>query len=73
MQEGVIGATSQQYPLDMAAQGVEAIAQFAKDGTVPQPSEGLDFVNTGVNLVTDEPQDGVPSISVQEGLDRCWG
>lgn len=73
VQEGVIGATSQQYPLDMAAQGVEAIAQFAKDGTVPQPSEGLDFVNTGVNLVTDEPQDGVPSISVQEGLDRCWG
>ena len=73
VQEGVIGATSQQYPLDMAAQGVEAIAQFAKDGTVPQPSEGLDFVNTGGNLVTDEPQDGVPSISVQEGLDRCWG
>ncbi|SMC71695.1 mannose-binding protein /fructose-binding protein /ribose-binding protein [Fulvimarina manganoxydans] len=73
VQEGVIGATSQQYPLDMAAQGVEAIAQFAKDGTVPQPSEGLDFVNTGVNLVTDQPQEGVPSISVEEGLDRCWG
>ncbi|MEN3793450.1 sugar ABC transporter substrate-binding protein [Fulvimarina sp. MAC3] len=73
VQEGIIGATSQQYPLDMASKGIEAIAQYAKDGTVPQPSDGLDFVNTGVNLVTDKPVDGVPSISVQEGLDRCWG
>ena len=73
VQEGVIGATSQQYPLDMASLGIEAIAQYAKNGTVPQPSEGLDFVNTGVNLVTDEPVDGVESISVEEGLDRCWG
>ncbi|WP_425342134.1 sugar ABC transporter substrate-binding protein [Jiella mangrovi] len=73
VQEGVIGATSQQYPLLMASKGIEAIAQFAKDGTVPKPTDGLDFVNTGVNLVTDKPVDGVPSISVKEGLDRCWG
>ena len=73
VQEGVIGATSQQYPLEMASLGIEAIAQYAEDGTVPQPSEGLDFFNTGVNLVTDAPVDGVPSISVEEGLERCWG
>ena len=73
VEEGVIGATSQQYPLDMASKGIEAIAQFAKDGTVPQPTEGLDFFDTGVNLVTDAPVDGVESISVAEGLDRCWG
>ncbi|MBC6718365.1 sugar ABC transporter substrate-binding protein [Aurantimonas sp. DM33-3] len=73
VEEGVIGATSQQYPLDMAAKGIEAIAQYAKDGTVPQPTEGLDFFDTGVNLVTDAPVDGVESISVAEGLDRCWG
>ena len=73
VQDGVIGATSQQYPLDMASKGIEAIAQFAKDGTVPKPTEGLDFFNTGVNLVTDKPVDGVDSISVKEGLDRCWG
>lgn len=71
--DGIIGATSQQYPLLMASKGIEAIAQFAKDGTVPQPSEGLDFFNTGVNLVTDDPVEGVPSISVKEGLDLCWG
>jgi len=73
VEEGVIGATSQQYPLDMASKGIEAIAQFAKDGTVPKPSEGLDFFDTGVNLVTDKAVDGVESIDVKEGTDRCWG
>lgn len=73
VQEGIIGATSQQYPLLMASKGIEAIKAFAQNGTKPQPSPGLDFFNTGVNLVTDQPVDGVPSISVAEGLDRCWG
>lgn len=71
--DGVIGATSQQYPLLMASLGIEAIAQFAADGTVPQPSEGLGFFNTGVALVTDTPVDGVDSVSVAEGTDLCWG
>jgi fructose transport system substrate-binding protein len=71
--EGVIGATSQQYPLRMAALGVEAIKQWADEGVTPEPTEGLDFFNTGVNLVTDDPVDGVPSISVEEGLELCWG
>lgn len=70
---GVIGATSQQYPLKMASMGIEAVAAFAKDGTKPQASEGLDFTNTGVNLVTGEPVEGVPSISVEDGLAQCWG
>ncbi|MEM8552836.1 MAG: sugar ABC transporter substrate-binding protein [Pseudomonadota bacterium] len=73
VQEGIIGATSQQYPLLMASLGIEAIAKFAEDGTKPEPTPGLEFFNTGVNLVTDASVDGVPSISVQEGLDRCWG
>ncbi|MTD99542.1 substrate-binding domain-containing protein [Paracoccus sp. YIM 132242] len=70
---GVIGATSQQYPLKMASMGIEAIAAFAKDGTKPQTTEGLDFTDTGVNLVTDQPVEGVPSISVADGLAQCWG
>ncbi|TPW26926.1 sugar ABC transporter substrate-binding protein [Pararhizobium mangrovi] len=73
VQDGVIGATSQQYPLQMAAQGIEAIQKYVETGAKPQKSEGLDFHNTGVNLVTDKPVDGVPSISVKEGLDKCWG
>ncbi|MBM3605977.1 MAG: sugar ABC transporter substrate-binding protein [Alphaproteobacteria bacterium] len=71
--DGVIGATAQQYPLLMASMGIEAIAAFAADGTKPEASEGLDFTNTGVNLVTDEPVDGIESISVEEGQSRCWG
>ena len=71
--DGVIGATSQQYPLLMAALGIEAIAAWAKDGTKPAPTPGKDFFDTGVALVTDKPADGVESISVAEGKDRCWG
>lgn len=71
--EGVIGATSMQFPLLMAAKGVEAIAAYAADGTMPQNTEGLDFFNTGVTLVTDEPVEGVPSITSEEALSHCWG
>jgi fructose transport system substrate-binding protein len=70
---GVIGATSQQYPLLMAAKGIEAIVTYAKDGTKPAASEGLSFFNTGVNLVTDQPADGVPSIDTAKGTELCWG
>ena len=71
--DGVIGATSQQYPLLMASLGIEAIAAFAADGTLPAPTEGKDFTDTGVALVTGAPVDGVESISVEEGTARCWG
>ena len=71
--DGVIGATSQQYPLQMASLGIEAIAAYANDGTLPENTEGKDFYDTGVALVTDEAVDGVESISVEEGLDLCWG
>ena len=70
---GVIGATSQQYPLLMASKGVEAIVAFAKDGAKPKTSDGLDFYNTGVNLITDKPAPGVPSLDTKEGLAKCWG
>jgi fructose transport system substrate-binding protein len=73
VQEGQIGATSQQYPLLMASLGIEAIAKYAKDGSKPQPTPGKKFFDTGVSLVTDKPAAGVPSISVKEGLAKCWG
>lgn len=71
--DGVIGATSQQYPLLMASLGIEAIAAWAKDGTKPETTPGKDFFDTGVALVTDKPADGVESIDVKEGMDKCWG
>ncbi|MEM8801388.1 MAG: substrate-binding domain-containing protein [Pseudomonadota bacterium] len=71
--DGELGATSQQYPLLMAALGVEAVAAWAADGTKPENTPGKEFFDTGVALVTDSPVDGVPSISSEEGLELCWG
>ncbi|MFT6168337.1 MAG: fructose transport system substrate-binding protein [Celeribacter sp.] len=71
--DGVIGATSQQYPLLMASKGVEAIFAWANDGAKPALTPGKDFFDTGVALVTDMAVDGVDSISVAEGRDLCWG
>ena len=59
VQAGVIGATSMQFPLLMASMGVEAVAEFAKSGTKPSPTPGLDFFDTGVALITDKPVPGV--------------
>jgi fructose transport system substrate-binding protein len=67
VKEGIIGATSQQYPLLMAADGVQAIADYIKTGKKPTS------IDTGEKLVTDHPVPGVPSISVDEGLKLCWG
>ena len=72
---GVIGATSMQFPLKMAAMGVEAVKTFAETGNKPEPSPGLDFYNTGVELITDKPVEGVPSrhprrVSSNVGADR---
>ncbi len=73
VEAGVIGATSQQYPLLMASLGVEAIAKYAETGEKPEATEGKNFFDTGVGLVTGDPVDGVESISVEEGKELCWG
>ena len=73
VKSGVIGATSQQYPLLMASLGIEAIAKFAADGTMPAPTEGKDFFDTGVSLITDQTVEGVESIDSVKGLELCWG
>ena len=73
VKDGRIAATSQQYPLKMAAMGVDAIAKWAKDHVKPAASAGKDFFDTGVQLVTDHPEAGVPSISVAQGAKLCWG
>jgi fructose transport system substrate-binding protein len=73
VKKGVIGATSQQYPLKMAQMGVDAIAEFAKSGKKPEPTAGKTFVDTGVTLITDKPVDGVDSKDTAFGLENCWG
>jgi len=73
VKSGCINATSQQYPLLMADLGVQAIYDIVKNGTKPANSEGLDFFNTGVKLITDDPQEGVPSETTEYGLANAWG
>jgi ABC-type sugar transport system substrate-binding protein len=73
VKSGVIGATSQQYPLKMASLGVQAIYDLATTGKKPAVSEGLDFYNTGVALVTDKAATGVTSISSADAAKICWG
>ena len=73
VKSGCINATSQQYPLLMADLGVQAIYDIVKNGTKPAVSEGLDFFNTGVKLITDDPQEGVPSETTEYGLANAWG
>ncbi|TPE46713.1 sugar ABC transporter substrate-binding protein [Maribrevibacterium harenarium] len=73
IKDGVIGATSMQFPLKMASEGVSAIVEFANSGTRPSASSGLDFFDTGVQLITDEPAKGVDSVTSKTGLAMCWG
>jgi fructose transport system substrate-binding protein len=70
---GVIGATSMQFPIKMAELGVAAIAEYAKTGTKPQNTAGKDFVDTGVQLITDQPQAGVEAKDSAWGKQNCWG
>ncbi|CAG9000280.1 MAG: Fructose import binding protein FrcB [Candidatus Celerinatantimonas neptuna] len=72
VKKGIIGATAMQFPLRMASMGVEAINEYIKTGKKPQNTKGLDFLNTGVELITDKPVAGVPSKSSAEGLKMCW-
>ena len=66
--DGQIDATSQQYPLKMASLGVETIVNFAKTGEKPSG-----YTDTGVTLITDQPQSGVTSEDSTFGLANCWG
>ncbi|HEX5782746.1 MAG TPA: substrate-binding domain-containing protein [Solirubrobacteraceae bacterium] len=65
---GVIDATSQQYPLKMASLGVEKGAAWARGGEKPSG-----YTDTGVELITADPVDGVESKDAAYGEENCWG
>jgi len=65
---GVIAATSQQYPLKMAAMGVEAGVDYAKTG-----KKVAGYTDTGVTLIAAKAQAGVDSKDVKTGTELCWG
>ncbi len=65
---GVIAATSQQYPLRMAAMGVAAGVEYARSG-----KKVSGYTDTGVTLIAAKPVAGVDSKDVTTGMDLCWG
>ncbi|MFJ4007523.1 sugar ABC transporter substrate-binding protein [Streptomyces sp. NPDC090023] len=68
VKDGKIVATSQQYPLKMAAEGVKAVVSYAKDG-----KKASGYTDTGVTLITDKARSGVDAKDTAYGLDNCWG
>jgi fructose transport system substrate-binding protein len=68
VKDGTIAATSQQYPLKMATEGVDAVVDYAQSG-----KKVTGYTDTGVTLITDKPQSGVDSKDTAFGLDNCWG
>jgi fructose transport system substrate-binding protein len=65
---GVIAATSQQYPLRMAAMGVAAGVEYAKTG-----KKVAGYTDTGVTLIAGKALAGVDSKDVKVGTELCWG
>ncbi|QNK72559.1 sugar ABC transporter substrate-binding protein [Variovorax sp. PAMC28562] len=65
---GKIAATSQQYPLKMAAMGVAAGIDYATTG-----KKASGYTDTGVTLISAKPVTGVDSKDVKVGTDLCWG
>jgi fructose transport system substrate-binding protein len=65
---GVIGATSQQYPLKMASMGVAAGVAYAKTG-----KKVSGYTDTGVTLIAGKAVAGVKSSDTKFGLANCWG
>ena len=67
MKDGIIGGDSQQYPLLMAADGVQEVVDFVKSGKKPAS------IDSGEKLITDHPVTGVPSVTTDEATKLCWG
>ncbi|MGB3256657.1 MAG: substrate-binding domain-containing protein [Ornithinimicrobium sp.] len=65
---GDIDATAQQFPENMAREGVSAIADEVRGGATPSG-----FLDTGVELITGDPAPGVSSQDVAFGVRNCWG
>ena len=66
--DGKIAATSQQYPLKMAAWASRPSSSPRKDG-----KKASGYTDTGVTLITDKALAGVESKDTAFGLENCWG
>lgn len=68
VRDGLIDATVQQFPQNMAREGVNAIISSARAGETPSG-----YLDTGVQLISDNPAPGVDSREVAFGVRNCWG
>ncbi len=73
VQSGAIAATAGQFPGTMASDGVDAIYKLVTQHVHPAATPGLGFYNTGTKLYTNDPQSGVPSLTVSQAKPICWG
>jgi fructose transport system substrate-binding protein len=67
IKNGTMAATSMQYPLKMAAMGVEAGVKYAKDG-----KRVSGYVDTGAELITDKPVKGITAIDSAKASGLCF-
>ena len=65
---GVIDATAQQYPENMAREGVRALVEAARRDEQPPR-----YLNTGVELIAGDSVQGVDSRNTAFGVRNCWG
>ncbi|MFK8909007.1 sugar ABC transporter substrate-binding protein [Streptomyces sp. YS-3] len=68
VEDGKIAATSQQYPLKMATEGVKAVMAYAKGG-----KKVSGYTDTGATLIAARAEAGVTSKDTGYGLENCWG
>jgi fructose transport system substrate-binding protein len=68
VRSGDIDATAQQYPENMAREGVRALAEAARGGERPSG-----YLDTGLVLISRDPAPGVESRAVPFGVRNCWG
>ena len=68
VKRGAIGATVMQFPAKMAKAGVDAVVDYAKNGTKPS---GLH--DTGSATITDHTFPGLETHDTAWGLSKCWG
>lgn len=72
IERGEITVDAQTYPGKMTSLAIEAAVEYIKNGTEPAPSEGETYFNTGSAIVTDQPVDGVESITTEEAAELCF-
>src|SRR6195952_1191499 len=73
VENGIFAADATQYPGKMAQLGVAAVSKIGQGDRAPSLPKGEAFLDTGTNLVTSKPLDGIKSQTVDQGKKRCWG